>query len=111
MDVVITLSNALIENAPFLVGVVMPPIVELLNRDVKSETERYIVSVLLCFLAAILLHWREVEVGSPETVLAYATLIFMESQTVYRLYFKKSRIRGLMHEKLDIRREEESPVQ
>ena len=86
----------LVANASYLVGFVMPPLVEILNKDVKSSRERFAVSVGSCVLAAILLHWHELVFGSPQNLLASAGLIFTESQVVYKLYFENSWLRHKM---------------
>lgn len=99
MDYITAIVNSVVVNAPYLVGFVLPPIVEVLNRDVKKEKERYVVSLIVCFLVAILLHWKEIAYGTPEQVLAFTGLIFMESNTIYKLYFAKSWLKDAIQKK------------
>lgn len=93
------IGSAAIENAPYLVGFIMPPFVEFLNKDVRKEHERYIVAMLSCFIVAIFIHWNDIANGRPEHFVFYAGLIFTESNTIFKLYFADSWIRGKMHEK------------
>lgn len=94
MDYLLAFGHAIVQNAPYLVGFVMPPFVEIVNKDVKTEEERYIVAVLVCGFAAVVLHWHQIAYGSPEQVVAYAGIIFLESNTLFKLYFANSWFRG-----------------
>lgn len=106
METLLALWTAGVENAPHLVGFILPPFVEILNRDVKKENERFLVAVVVCLLTAIFLHWKEVAYGTPEQVVMYTALIFTESQAVFQLYFAKSWFRGTIQEKIGAKREE-----
>lgn len=94
MDAVLGLGLFFVNNAPALVGLILPVFVDVLNRDVHDETERFWVTVLLCVMAAGLLHWRELVDSSPEKFALWIGLIFTESQVMYRLYFKDSWLRS-----------------
>lgn len=72
----------------------MPLVVQVLNRDVHQEKQRYAVSILACLIAALLLHWDKIAYGTPEQALAAASLIFVESNATYMLYFAKSGMRA-----------------
>ena len=86
---------------PDLVGVLMPPLIEILNKDIPEEktTERFMASLALCFVVALVLRWNELMIGSAEQVLTTFGLIFTESQIVYKTYFKDSFIRAKIKEK------------
>jgi hypothetical protein len=92
MEYAVGLGGLVIANAPQLVGFIMPPFVEVFNREVKTETQRFLVSVVACLFAAVLLHWNEIAYGTPEQVFSFAGVIFLESQATYRLYFKDSQL-------------------
>lgn len=100
MDIVVTIGKAIIDNAPQLVGFILPPFVEILNRDVKQDGERYFVSLMACAFVAILLHFNEITTSSPETIVTTAGIIFLESNTTYKLYFQDSGLRSLIKEKI-----------
>lgn len=86
--------NGLIDNAPALVGFLLPPLIEVLNKQVYNRGERFFVAMVTCAIAAILLHWREIETGNPEMVTANFLLIATESQLLYKTYFGDSWLRG-----------------
>lgn len=88
------LSQAIKDNGPYLVGFIMPLVVEVLNKDIKKEEERYIVAVLACFLIAVALHWNDIASGEPGRFVTYVGLIFLESNTLFKLYFANSGLRG-----------------
>lgn len=98
-------GNAIIANAPFLVGFVMPPFVEVLNRDVKGKGAQAVIAFLACFLAAVLLHWNEIAFGNPEQVVAITGIFFTESHLLYKLYFERSSIRYRIQDRLGITEE------
>jgi len=94
MELLSTVGIAIINNAPILVGFILPPIVEVINRDVKTSRERFVVTILVCLFSAILLHWKEIEYGTPEQVALFAGILFAESKLLYKFYFAKSDLRG-----------------
>lgn len=104
-------GNYIIDNAPALVGFILPPFVDIVNKDVKNETERFYVSVFLCVVAAILLHWKELAYGNEEQFFMWIGIIFSESQTTYNLYFKHSNLRGILQSKLQKNEVEDNPIQ
>jgi hypothetical protein len=83
------LGSEIITHAPFLVGFILPPLVQVINKDIESSGQRLVVSLVICFLCGVILKWGSVENGNPEEVLKHAGLIFAESHTVYQLYFKE----------------------
>lgn len=116
MDFILGMGNSIIDNAPALVGFILPPFVDIVNKDVKNETERFYVSVFLCLVAACLLHWKELAYGNPEQFAVWVGIIFTESQTTYNLYFKHSNLRTVLQSRLHKREvleepTEESPIQ
>lgn len=86
---------------PDLVGVLLPPIIEILNKDIAKEkvTERFLGSMAICFVVALLLKWNSLMTGSPEELVTSFGIIFTESQVIYNLYFKKSFIKAKINEK------------
>ena len=103
-----TLGDAIVANAPFLVGFMLPPFVEIVNKDIHKEWERFTVTMIVCFLVGTLLHWKEIQIGNPEAVVAYSAIIFAESQAIFKLYFAKSWMRGVIQDKLGSGVERES---
>lgn len=90
-------------NAPYLTGLVIPFIVEILNKDVHTEKSKFAVSFLICFVFGVFLKWDSIEhldINSLTQLSTVITLIFTESQVIYRVYFKDSVVREIMQEKL-----------
>lgn len=87
LSYVAALLLLLITNAPHVVGFVMPYAVRYISRDIKKERERQMLSFLVCFFAALLLHWKELAYGEPVLFAAYIGLIFTESNMMFKLYF------------------------
>lgn len=106
--IIYTAWDAIVANAPFLVGFLLPPFIEVLSGQIHKEWERFAVAMTVCFFAGILLHWREIETGNPEVIVAYSAIIFVESQTIFKLYFAKSWFRGYIQDKVGSRVERES---
>ena len=90
MEAVLGIVSFIIDNAPLLVGVILPFAVEVINRDIHHEHEKFIITVAVCIITATLLHLRQLAAGSVDEILASASIIFAESQIVFKLYFKKS---------------------
>lgn len=100
MEYLDTLGKLALTNFPNIVGFMMPPLVELLNKDVHSSGEKRIVALLACFAVAVGLHWNEIAYGTPELAIASFVIIFAESQTVFKIYFNDSWLRGTIQEKI-----------
>lgn len=98
MEILIALGQFIINHAPELVGIILPPVVDYFNKDVHTDEERYIVTLLICFCIAILYHWNELIYGSPQDLLVSFSIIALEAQTVFKLYFKNSFVRRKINE-------------
>ena len=101
METLQVVFTAIVQNAPFLVGFILPPFVEVINRDVKESWLRFIVSMTVCFIAGIILHWDKIATGDPGAIITYSSIIFVESQTVYKLYFEKSNERVVLQDRIN----------
>ena len=83
------------EMIAIVLGLVLPPVIDLVNKYVPNSNGRYLVSLAFALvvggLMAVLQYgWQE--------ALANAGLVFASAQTVYKLWYEKSglqsRIRG-----------------
>lgn len=82
------------QYGPALVGVVMPWFVTILNRNVVDSRIKFGVTLAACLAAAGLLKLDTLFVGQwsdAGEVLGLFSLLFTESQVVYRLFFKDSK--------------------
>jgi hypothetical protein len=97
-------SGTVVGISPDLIGFILPPIIEYLNKDVKTEREKFIVTLLLCFLIAFISNWQKLTSRaswmSIEEMLESFAFIFIQSQIVYNLYFKKSLLRAKLIDKI-----------
>lgn len=74
-----------------LIGVILPPMIDLVNSKVADQKMRYIVSVLICVLVGILTNLDKL--SNIDQLMANIALIFATAQTTYNLYWKKSKNR------------------
>lgn len=76
-----------------LIGFILPPIIDLINKRVPKSNLRYIISLLVCLIIAAVLNVKELQFGNSESFLVSFGLIFGEAQTVYKLYWSESKAR------------------
>lgn len=93
MDLVLGLGMFVVNHAPELVGVILPPIVDYIGKDVQRDDEKYILSILICLAVSVLLHWNQLLYGSVDQFATSFTVIFVESNVIFKLYFKNSLLR------------------
>lgn len=98
MDVIIGAGLFIIKHGPELIGFILPPFVEWLNREVPTGTERFIVTLLVCLIVSIILKWDNIVYGTPEQVAATFGILFVQSQLIFRLYFKNSWLKQKINE-------------
>lgn len=105
-----------------LVGVALPFLIDAVSKDVPEDAtiklqfwrlsydidERLLVSLVVCFVAALYLTWDKFTVITPEGLLTYFGIVFTEAHLVYKLYFKNSWVRGRFQTK--VLRVEEPPL-
>lgn len=89
-----------VTNADKIVGFGIPVIVEVLNKNVYGAREKFLVTVSVCVLAAILLNFKTLLYGTPDELIISAGIIFTESQVVYKLYFERSVMRQKIQDKI-----------
>jgi hypothetical protein len=100
LNLLVPVGNMIIVNAPNLVGLLLPPLVDFLNKDIPDEKDRYFVTLIICAVVAALINWNKLFFGDPTSFYTSLTLIFIESQTVFKLYFKDSYLRQKLQETL-----------
>lgn len=101
MSLVSLLIQLVVSHGQDLVGLILPPFVDIVNKDVPNEEERFLVTLLVCFLVALFLKWPQIANGSPDQVITDGALVFMESQLIYKLYFAKSFLRSKLIQKIN----------
>jgi hypothetical protein len=81
-----------VSHAEVIIGFFMPVLVGYLNKDVPDSRARLLVAVFACFIAAGFLDWHKIAYGDPQAAFDSMGVIFLECETMYRLYFKNSLI-------------------
>lgn len=89
-----------ISHSADLLGIILPPLVDFVNKDVPDEKERMLVTILVCLGAAVFTKYNSLATGDPATFMASLALIFSESQIVFKLYFKNSYVREKIQERI-----------
>lgn len=79
-----------------IIGAVLPPLLEIINRYVKSTKGKFIVSLLVPLFAGAALTFQQLSFVDPETALASGAVIFAAAQGVYKLYFRDSKIQRVL---------------
>lgn len=72
-----------------VVGGLLPPVIDLVNKFVPNSHGRFLVSVVFAFVVGAILAFFQY--GTDE-VLANAGVIFVAAQAVYKLWYKESGI-------------------
>lgn len=72
-----------------ILGVILPPLIDLVNRYVKNDRVRFLISVGFSILVGGI--WSVMKNGW-ENVAQDIGLIFATSQIVYKLIYEKSKI-------------------
>lgn len=76
-----------------LIGFILPPFIDLINTRIADSRLRYVISMALCLAIGAVIRINELQAGDIGTVLKSAGIIFAEAQTVYKLYWEKSKER------------------
>ena len=83
-----------------LIGLVLPPVIDLVNSRIANAKVKYIVALGICAVIAGILHAHELNAMDASGFLKSAGVIFAEAQTVYKIYWSDSKLRGAMMDKL-----------
>lgn len=79
------------------VGLLLPPVIDLVNTKIPNSNVRFLASMLISALVAVVLSPQLLtdivagyQTGSVETLLKEVTLVWAEAQLVYKLYWENS---------------------
>ena len=75
-----------------LVGFILPPFIDFLNKYVENSKLRFVVSMLVSVVAAgvISLYEGKLNLNSVPELLTSAGVVFAEAQIVYKLLYDQS---------------------
>lgn len=72
---------------PIILGAVLPPVIDLVNKYIMDRRVRFIVSVVFALIIGAVVAVFE---NGLDDVLANAGLIFISAQMVYQIWYKES---------------------
>jgi hypothetical protein len=73
-----------------LIGLVLPVVLEFVNKYIKSSGGKFAVSLIIPLLIGVVINIGSLKAGSVEEVLESGTIVFTAAQAMYKLYFKDS---------------------
>lgn len=104
------IAKTVVAYSPNLIGLILPPFIVYLNKDVKDDRSRFFVTLFACMIIAVLLHLDTIianySLGSAVMVIKAMSYIFVESQVVYKLYFKNSVMHTVIMNKIEASKED-----
>ena len=84
------MDNKIVE---FIIGAVLPPVIDLLNNKIPNGKVRYLVSVAVCLVIGAVVNLKQLTAGD---ILASAAIVFAAAQTTYKTYWEKSDARKVL---------------
>jgi hypothetical protein len=79
-----------LQAVELIIGAVLPPFIDLVNRYIKNSRVKYGVSLLASILIGVILNYQELGI---ENVLGSGAIVFAAAQTVYKTYWKDAKLR------------------
>jgi len=76
-----------------IVGAVLPPVIDLINKYIKHSRVRYIVSIIVCLLLGVAFNYQNLDFTN---ILASGAIIFAAAQTTYKTYWNTSKLRAVV---------------
>jgi len=76
-----------------LLGFLLPPVVEAVNKDIQNEPERFIIAYVVCILLACGIDWQAIANAHLVNLLYTISIIAAESNVMFVLYWKNSLVR------------------
>ena len=83
-----------------LIGLILPPAIDYLNKHVVNDAERFIVAVITCLLFALIVDYQQISKGNMNDLPGIALVIFAEAQIIFNLYWKNSFLRDKLQTKI-----------
>lgn len=81
-------------DVSILAGFILPPVVDLINKRISNSKVKFLVSLGICVLVGAVFHLKELT--NATEILKTISLVFAESQVIYKMYWEKSSIREKM---------------
>ena len=92
MDLIAILTQ-IANVAKDYVGIVMPFFIDLINRKITNSNWKFVVSLVLCLVVAVVVNLNQLLGGDITVVIGKIGLVFTEAQIIYKLYWMNSQAR------------------
>jgi len=75
-----------------LIGIIFPPIIDLINRFVKDSAVRFLIAFIICTIVGVFLNWIETGFIYADRLLAFQSIsgsilaVYGASQISYQFY-------------------------
>lgn len=79
-----------LQSIEIIVGAVLPPFVDLINKHVKNSNWKYVISLLASLLIGAIINYQQLSI---ESVLSSGAIVFASAQTVYKTYWEDAKLR------------------
>ena len=76
-----------------LIGFILPPLIDLINKKISNSKTRFVVSFLTCVGVGVGMNYGKLNVNSLGEVLGAIGVVFASAQVAYKLYWEKSSLR------------------
>lgn len=76
-----------------LIGLILPVVIDFINKNIKDSKIRFGVSLAICAVVALVLNIDQFTSGEWGNLLEKISLVFMQAQIVYHTYWQNSQLR------------------
>jgi hypothetical protein len=84
------------ETLGLIIGAILPPVIDLMVKYIKNSNIRFIVSLLICLVAGVLISIDNLTFAD---ILGSGAIVFASAQVIYKTYWKDSGIRTSVYGK------------
>lgn len=74
-----------------LIGAFLPPIIDLINKNIAHSRIRFLISLLISILIGVAVSYNELSI---DNILGSAAIVFAAANTTYKTYWNTSSIRA-----------------
>lgn len=83
-----------------LVGIVLPPVIDLINSRVADTKLRFLISLVICVVISVAINFNQLQYGTMSGFWQSLAIIGSEAQLVYNMFWKNSDTRASMIKKI-----------
>ena len=73
-----------------LLGQIMPPLTDVINKQIPSSKLRFWISMFVCFVISIAFNYSRLTLGGINAILTDALVIWGSGQAAYKMYYDGS---------------------